>query len=161
VKKSSTGEAAAVAADANGKSPHHMRLLVVEDSDSSRVAICEHLRQEQFDFDEAENGAIAVEKFKTKRYDLILMDIRMPKMDGYEAMRRIRQWEESGGLNRTPIIAFSASSFEEDIKRAIDSGADLHVAKPVKKEALAAAIRSQLHLDAEPDIAGGKHSATS
>ena len=104
--------------------------------------ICSHLREENFDFDEADNGAIAVEKVKSNRYNLILMDIKMPMMDGYEAMRRIRQWEESRGLMRTPIIAFTASSFEEDVQAAIDNGADLHVAKPVKKDALAAAIKS-------------------
>ena len=72
----------------------------------------------------------------------------MPMMDGYEAMRRIRQWEQARGLARTPIIAFTASSFEEDVQLAIQNGADLHVAKPVKKEALAAAIKSLIRVDA-------------
>src|ERR1700680_2156244 len=130
------------AADANGKSVRRVRLLIVDDSESSRVMICDHLRQEQFDYDEAENGAVAVEKAKSTPFDLILMDIKMPMMDGYEAMRRIRQLEETRGLARTPIIAFTASSFEEDVQRAIESGADLHVSKPVKKDALAAAIKS-------------------
>ena len=98
------------------------------------------MREENFDFDEADNGAIAVEKVKSNRYNLILMDIKMPMMDGYEAMRRIRQWRNVR-LARTPIIAFTASSFEEDVQAAIDNGADLHVAKPVKKDALAAAIK--------------------
>ena len=145
--------AAAKAAAADGKQSRRVRLLVVEDSESSRAAICEHLREQQFDFEEAENGAIAVEKFKTARFDLILMDLRMPTMDGYEAMRRVRQWEQSHGHPRVPIIAFSASSFEEDVQRAIENGADLHVAKPVKRETLAAAIRRMVHLD--DDEAGG------
>ncbi len=89
------------------------RLLVVEDSESSRAMVCGHLREENFDFEEAENGAIAVERARATRYDLILMDINMPMMDGYEAIRRIRQWEESHGLVRTPIIAFTGSSFEK------------------------------------------------
>ena len=141
-------------ADADGKSPRRARLLMVEDSESSRAAIGEHLRDEQFDFEEAENGAVAVEKFKAARFDLVLMDIRMPMMDGYEAMRRIREWEKSHGLARTPIIAFTASSFEEDVQRAVESGADLHVAKPVKRDALAEAIRSLLRLDAEATAPG-------
>jgi len=161
VKKSSTEKSAALQADAHGKSPRRVRLLVVEDSESSRSAICEHLREEQFDFEEAENGAVALEKFKAARFDLILMDIRMPMMDGYEAMRRIREWEEASALTRTPILAFSASSFEEDIKRSMDCGADLHVAKPVKKDALAAAIRGQLRVGSEQGIVRGKRSATS
>jgi CheY-like chemotaxis protein len=162
VRKSGTKKSsAAPAPEASGKAPRQVRLLVVEDSDSSRAAICEHLREEQFDFEEAENGAIALQKFKAARFDLILMDIRMPTMDGYEAMRQIRQWEQSQGLTRTPIIAFSASSFEEDVQRAVENGADLHVAKPVKREALAAAIRSQLHLDAEETESDGKQSVSS
>jgi CheY-like chemotaxis protein len=159
VKKSAPNvSSAAASSEADGKLPRRARLLVVEDSESSRAAICEHLRDEQFDFDEAENGGVGVDKFKASQYDLVLMDIRMPKMDGYEAIRRIRQWEQSRGLARTPIIAFTASSFEEDVKRAIDSGADLHVAKPVKREALAAAIRSLIRID---DEAGGALASSS
>jgi CheY-like chemotaxis protein len=159
VKKSAVMEpAAAASADGDGKPVRRARLLVVEDSESSRAAICEHLRDEQFDFDEADNGGVGVDKFKASQYDLVLMDIRMPKMDGYEAIRRIREWEESRGLARTPIIAFTASSFEEDVKRAIDAGADLHVAKPVKREILAAAIRSLIRID---DEAGGALASSS
>ena len=159
MKKPKARKSAAAAADANGKSARRRRLLVVEDSESSRVMICDHLRQEQFDYDEAENGAVAFEKAKAARFDLILMDIKMPMMDGYEAMRRIRQWEQAGSLARTPIIAFTASSFEEDVQRAIDSGADLHVSKPVKKESLAAAIKSLIRGDAEQSSVRRKHSA--
>jgi CheY-like chemotaxis protein len=147
------------ATDINADGNRRPRLLIVEDSESSRAVICDHIGQEHFDFDEAENGAIAVEKAKAARYDLILMDIRMPMMDGYEAIRRIRQWEESRGLDRTPIIAFTASSFEEDVKKAIESGADLHVSKPVKKDALAAAIKSLIQHEADQGGARRQHSA--
>jgi CheY-like chemotaxis protein len=142
LKKLEAAKSATAPAEILSQSGQRGRLLIVEDSESSRAMICSHLREENFDFDEADNGAIAVEKVKLNRYNLILMDIKMPMMDGYEAMRRIRQWEESRGLMRTPIIAFTASSFEEDVQAAIDNGADLHVAKPVKKDALAAAIKS-------------------
>ena len=141
MKKPRARKSATASADVDGKSLRRGRLLIVEDSESSRAMICEHLREEQFDFDEAENGAVAVEKFKTDALRPYPDGHQMPMMDGYEAMRRIRQWEEAGASTRTPIIAFTASSFEEDVKRAMDSGADLHVAKPVKKEALAAAIQ--------------------
>ena len=159
MKKPRARKSATASADVDGKVVHRGRLLIVEDSESSRAMICDHLRQEQFDFHEAENGAVAVEKAKSTRFDLILMDIKMPMMDGYEAMRRIRQWEEARNLARTPIIAFTASSFEEDVRQAIESGADLHVSKPVKKEALAAAIKSLLRSDADEGSAGRKHSA--
>ena len=159
MKKPEATTPATAPADGNEKSEHQGRLLIVEDSESSRAVICGHIRQEQFDYDEAENGAVAVEKAKAARYDLILMDIKMPMMDGYEAIRRIRQWEAARGLPRTPIIAFTASSFEEDVQQAIEAGADLHVSKPVKKEALAAAIKSLVHHDADQSSARPKHSA--
>jgi hypothetical protein len=158
VKKPEATKSATALADTNGKSERRGRLLIVEDSESSRAVICGHIRGEQFDYDEAENGAVAVEKAKVARYDLILMDIKMPMMDGYEAMRRIRQWEQARGLARTPIIAFTASSFEEDVQRAIESGADLHVSKPVKKEALAAAIKSLIRNDSDQSSLRPKHS---
>ncbi len=146
-------------ADTNGRSEHRARLLVVDDSESARSMICRHMEQEQFDYEEAENGAIAVEKARSTRFDLILMDIQMPMMDGHEAMRRIRQWEESHALNRTPIIAFTASSFEEDVQRAIENGADLHVCKPVRKDALAAAIKTLLRGESLRDNVRQKHTA--
>jgi CheY-like chemotaxis protein len=159
LKKPEVSKSAIAPADINEKSEQRVRLLIVEDSESSRAMICSHLREENYDFDEADNGAVAVEKAKTVRFDLILMDINMPMMDGYEAMRRIRQWEQARGLTRTPIIAFTASSFEEDVQQAIENGADLHVAKPVKKEALAAAIKSLIRTDAEPGSIRRKHTA--
>jgi CheY-like chemotaxis protein len=162
LKKLEPAKSVTAPADIPNKSEHRAahrgRLLIVEDSESSRAMICNHLREENFDFDEADNGAIAVEKVKVNRYSLILMDIKMPMMDGHEAMRRIRQWEEARGLTRTPIIAFTASSFEEDVQQAIQSGADLHVSKPVKKEALAAAIKSLVLTEAADGDAPLKHS---
>ncbi|HVN30306.1 MAG TPA: response regulator [Candidatus Binataceae bacterium] len=146
MKKSASGKVSS----SDGAAPiPTTRVLVVEDSESSRAAICEHLRDEQFEPEEAENGAIGVEKFEAGSFDLILMDIRMPTMDGYEAIRRIRAWEQTHHLARTPIIAFTASSLEEDVERAREAGADLHVAKPVKREALATAIRSLLRSEDE------------
>jgi len=154
-KKSNVGKSAT--ADGKGQAPRG-RLLVVEDSESSRAMIGEHLAEENFAHDEAENGAVAVERVRTTRYDLILMDIMMPMMDGYEAMRRIRQWEEAHNLARTPIIAFTGSAFDEDIQRALDAGADLHIRKPVKKEALADAIKRLIRPESAAASAR-KHSA--
>jgi CheY-like chemotaxis protein len=155
VKKSGKDKSEAVE---KKQPPRRGRLLIVEDSESSRAMIGEHLREESYEYDEAENGAIAVEKARASRFDLILMDIHMPMMDGYEAIRRIRQWEEGHGLARTPIIAFTGSAFDEDVQRALDSGADLHVSKPVRKDDLATAIKNLIHNDAEA-TSTKKHSA--
>src|ERR1700737_2743453 len=70
------------------------------------------------------------------------MDIQMPVMDGLEAMRLIRLREREDGLERTPIIALTASALENDVRRSLDAGADLHISKPVKKATLLAAIES-------------------
>jgi CheY-like chemotaxis protein len=159
MKKPTAHDMATASANTNREPPHRGRLLIVDDSESARSMICRHMEQEQFDYAEAENGAIAVEKARSTRFDLILMDIQMPMMDGHEAMRRIRQWEENHGLVRTPIIAFTASSFEEDVQRAIENGADLHVCKPVRKDALAAAIKTLLRGESLRDNVRQKHTA--
>ena len=145
-------------ADANAQPPRRGRLLIVEDSEISRAMIGEHLQEESYEYDEADNGVTGVEKARASRYDLILMDIHMPMMDGYEAIRRIRQWEESHELTRTPIIAFTGSAFDEDIQRALQCGADLHISKPVHKDDLATAIKNLIRVDAETSSAK-KHSA--
>jgi hypothetical protein len=129
------------------------RVLVVDDSPVSRTMISAHMKDEQFEAEEAENGAIAIEKIGMNRYDLILMDIQMPVMDGYQAIRAIREREKARGLKPTPIIAFTGSSYAEDVRKALDSGADLHVSKPVRKGALAEAIKGLIRFDA----AGGVH----
>ena len=153
VKKSESAKSARARTEHKTRpDTHRSRLLIVEDSESSRAMIRRHMEEEQFDFEEAENGAVAIEKVKAARFDLILMDIMMPAMDGLEAMRRIRQLEEARSLARTPIIAFTASSFPEDVDAAIASGADLHISKPVKKEALADAIKNLIRSGEDVDI---------
>ncbi len=129
------------------------RVLVVDDSPDNRLLIRAHLKQVRFDSEEAENGAIAVEKAKAAAFDLIIMDIQMPVMDGYEAIRSIRQWENARSLKRTPIIAFTASAFEDDVRRALDAGADMHVSKPVKKAALLEVINKLIHVQRSADAA--------
>src|SRR5580692_9035184 len=138
----------------NGAKSHRLaqtaklaRVLVVDDSAVSRSMISAHMKEEQFEAEEAENGAIAIEKIGATQFDLILMDIQMPVMDGYQAIRAIREREKAKGLHSIPIIAFTASSFEDDVRRALDSGADMHVSKPVKKAALADAIKSLIRFD--------------
>jgi len=79
----------------------------------------------------AENGAEGVEAFLRQAFDVVLMDLRMPLMDGYEAMRRIRAAEAVSGAARTPIVVISAHTTPKDVKVASDAGADHHLGKPL------------------------------
>jgi CheY-like chemotaxis protein len=88
----------------------------------------------------AENGQIALEKFKAARYDLVLMDVQMPIMDGLQATRAIRQWERTQHRTPTPILALTAHALKEEEKKSLDAGCTAHLTKPIKKQALLRAI---------------------
>ncbi len=109
------------------------RVLIVDDNDINLEIEIEVMKDAGFQVDTAKDGSIAVEKVGKSApgyYDLILMDIQMPVMDGLCATRAIRALEEPS-LARIPIIAVSANAFEEDRKRAIESGMNEHLAKPI------------------------------
>ena len=109
------------------------RILVVEDNDLNREITAEILGAEGCFIEEAENGKVALEKVRTSKvgyYDLVLMDIQMPIMDGYEAVKHIRALENEA-LASVPIIAMTANAFEEDKRKAIETGMDAYVSKPI------------------------------
>ncbi len=118
------------------------RVLVAEDSPDNRMVIAAFLRREPYEIVFAENGEIAVARFRAQAFDLVLMDIRMPKMDGLAAARCIRQWEADHAMGRTPIIALTASVLEDDVRAALAAGCDLHLGKPIKKINLLTAMRN-------------------
>jgi PAS domain S-box-containing protein len=117
-----------------------LRILLADDSYDNRMLIEAYLKKTRHTVDHAEDGAIAVEKVKANHYDLVLMDIQMPVMDGYTAVRTIRAWEQEHGMWRLPIIALTASALEESVHRSLEAGCDAHVAKPVRKATLLEAI---------------------
>jgi two-component system sensor histidine kinase/response regulator len=120
-----------------------LRILLADDARDNRFLICAYLKDSQAQIDQAENGMIAVAKASVEKYDIILMDIQMPVMDGLQAIRHIRERERDQSVRpRVPIIALTASALESDVRLSLDSGADLHVSKPVKKAILLAARRS-------------------
>jgi len=109
------------------------RILLVEDNELNREIAQEILREYGFRVDPAENGAVAVEKVSTAApgsYDLVLMDIQMPVMDGYTATRQIRALENPA-LAGVPILAMTANAFDEDRRRAMESGMNGFLSKPI------------------------------
>lgn len=112
------------------------RILIVEDSEDNRFLFHSYLKKTNYILDDAENGKEACEKFKNTTYDLILMDIQMPIMDGYTATSLIRQYENQNNLPQTTIIALTAYSFKEDLDKAIDAGCNFTLMKPIKKSML-------------------------
>jgi two-component system, sensor histidine kinase and response regulator len=117
-----------------------LRILLAEDAPDNQLLVTAYLKRVRCTIDIAKNGAIATDKIKAQKYDLVLMDVQMPVMDGLVAMRTIREWEKQQGLARTPIIALTASALEDDIQHTLAAGADMHVAKPVRKATLLEAI---------------------
>lgn len=115
-------------------------ILLVDDSEDNRVMIQLYLQKLPYKIDIAENGLIAVTKAKIMKYDLILMDIEMPVMDGYTATNRIREWEIRNNLPHTPILALSANAFEENIQEGLKKGCTSYLTKPIKKAVLIDAI---------------------
>ena len=109
------------------------QILLVEDNELNREIAQEILREYGFRVDPAENGAVAVEKVSTAApgsYDLVLMDIQMPVMDGYTATRQIRALENPA-LAGVPILAMTANAFDEDRRRAMESGMNGFLSKPI------------------------------
>jgi signal transduction histidine kinase len=125
-------------ATSSGRPVH---ILLAEDSPDNRELIKAYLKGLPYTIEVAENGQVALEKFMhARRFDLVLMDVHMPVMDGYTAVRKIRAWERANDCAPAPIVALTASVFDHDVREAMDAGCTAHLGKPVKKSALLATI---------------------
>jgi CheY-like chemotaxis protein len=112
------------------------RILLVDDSADNRLLAKTFLHKAGHTVVEAENGQEALDRFVAEAYDLVLMDVQMPVMDGYAATEAIRNWEEGSGRARTPIVALTAHAYEEDHAKSLAAGCDGHLSKPVNKSKL-------------------------
>jgi len=113
-------------------------ILIVDDIAENRLLLKEFLNEYGFEIDEAEDGLIALERMRNRHYTLVMMDIRMPNMDGWEAIRTWR--EEENPENPIPVVAVTASVMKHDYDRIIQSF-DGFLEKPVSKNALLSTIR--------------------
>ncbi len=111
-------------------------LLLVEDNMDNMLLIKAFLKKTPYAIVHAENGEKAYEQIKKRHFDIVLMDMQMPVMDGYTATRLIRELEEAEGRKRLTIIAFTAHALVGDKDKCLTAGCDDHLTKPIKKKAL-------------------------
>lgn len=109
------------------------RILYVEDNLENRILIKRVLEAAGYTFIEAENGVQGLEKALHEHPDLILMDINLPDIDGYECTARLRK---ASGLDRVPVLALTANVLEGDRQRALASGCDGYIPKPIDVDEL-------------------------
>ena len=121
-----------------------LKVLLVEDNDINRLYAKSILRQWNCMVDIAENGLVAIEKIKYNFYDVVLMDVQMPVMDGYEATRAIRVMESH--MRHAPIVALTANATKTDIEKCLSSGMNDYLPKPFTPEDLYRKISSDLNI---------------
>ena len=132
------------APDENAETVFDARVLLVEDNDINMEIAGTFIQQYGCAIEQAWDGEEAVRMIKGMPkgyYKLVFMDIQMPKMDGYEATRRIRQMEQSQGASHIPIVAMSANAFVEDMDKAYTAGMDDYITKPIALEEISNVLK--------------------
>jgi CheY-like chemotaxis protein len=135
--RAAPAEAEAPAALAERRPP---RVLVVDDNETNRKVAELILAAIDAEVVCVEDGAAAVAAVEAGDFDVVLMDLQMPVMDGLSATRAIRAREAQGGLRRLPVVVLSANVMREHIEASAAAGADDHIGKPVRAETLIAAV---------------------
>lgn len=117
------------------------KILIAEDDQDIRELVVLTLQFSGFDVVPVEDGSLAVEKAKSEAFDLILMDVRMPRMTGYEACRRLKDMDSTKNI---PIIFLSAKGQEQEIQTGINAGAADYILKPFAPDTLVNTINKVL-----------------
>ena len=121
--------------------PSNLKILVAEDNPMNLKVVQLVLRPYTAVLDSAENGIIALAKFKSNKYDIIFMDVQMPGMNGYEATKKIRIHEFENSLNPVEIVAMTANVMKEDIQHCLEIGMNQFLGKPVERAEMIKIIR--------------------
>lgn len=116
--------------------PDRLTILLADDNDENRMVITSFLKGRNWKIDEAKNGREALLLYQQHSYDIVLMDMQMPVMDGYTATAEIRKLETDRQSARTPVIALTAFALREEMEKSLNAGCDEHVTKPVAKTTL-------------------------
>ena len=127
-----------------------MRILIAEDAPVNLMLIEKYLKDPVFEIDTACDGLVAFQKFQSGQYDLVLMDLQMPVMDGYAATQKMRAWEAEHRKAPTPILALTAHAFKEEQEKSLAAGCNAHLLKPIRKPDLLEAIRQ--HTGGQPSM---------
>lgn len=118
-----------------------LNILLAEDFVDNRRMIEFYFKPTPHRVETAVNGQVAVDMFMRGSYDLVLMDIQMPIMDGYSATKAIRAWEQAQGRAPVPILALTANALQGEVQRSLAAGCTAHLTKPIRKARLLEAIQ--------------------
>ena len=134
-----------------------LRILLAEDSLDNVLLIQSYLKPSGCTVDLARDGKVALQMCIAGAYDIVLMDVQMPVMDGYSAARRIRQWEAESRARPVPILALTAHALPEEVQKSLDAGCTAHLTKPIRKATLLRAIEKhtmgRVRVRVDPDLA--------
>ncbi|MBF0147641.1 MAG: CHASE domain-containing protein [Magnetococcales bacterium] len=133
-----------------GAKPGSCRILLVDDSEDNILLIQAFLKKTTHEVTVVQNGEDAVAAVKNRLFDLVLMDVQMPVMDGYAATRIIRQWERENGREPVVIVALTAHAFAENERQSMDAGCTAHLTKPITKQRLLETIAKYTPDDRQP-----------
>ena len=122
--------------------PKKVKILVVDDIPLNVLLVKKMLQPLGFDTSEAEDGVVAMEKIAAQKPDLILLDLMMPRMDGFEVLRRLRASDDTKSI---PVIILSALNSNDDVAKGISMGAEDYITKPIIMDRLQSSVIKQLN----------------
>ncbi len=122
--------------------PKKVKILVVDDIPLNVLLVKKMLQPLGFDTSEAEDGIVAMEKIGADKPDLILLDLMMPRMDGFEVLRRLRASDDTKSI---PVIILSALNSNDDVAKGISMGAEDYITKPIIMDRLQSSVIKQLN----------------